>query len=61
MNNQLIPALEPLNMTIDKDIFLSKATSDEPFNLANVSDFNSLITKPQEYNVPVFALSNEQI
>jgi len=34
---------------------------DEPFNLANIADFNSLIAVSQEYNVPVFSLTQEQV
>lgn len=57
----LIPALSPIGMTIDQSTFMQLAPTDEPFNLANISDFNSLIAQSQKHNVPVFALSDEQI
>ena len=33
----------------------------EPYNLANISDFNSLIAQAQEHRVPVFLLTKEQV
>lgn len=59
--NSLIPALAPIGMTIDAAIFKASVTADEPFNLANISDFNSLIALSQKHNVPVFELNHEQI
>ncbi|WP_175692746.1 ParA family protein [Burkholderia ambifaria] len=57
----LIPALEPIHMSIDADTFKANVAADGPFNLANISDFNSLIAQSQKHNVPVFALSDMQI
>ncbi|MCL1154800.1 cellulose biosynthesis protein BcsQ [Shewanella chilikensis] len=58
----LVPALQACNMTLSLEEFESRVgIVTEPFNLANISDFNSLIAKSQEHNVPVFALTEEQI
>jgi chromosome partitioning protein len=36
-------------------------TAEEPFNLANIADFNSLIAQSQKHSIPVFNLSDSQI
>ncbi|MDD5229585.1 MAG: ParA family protein [Methylococcales bacterium] len=59
--NSLVPALSPIGMSIEQLTFSTNVTADEPFNLANISDFNSLIAQSQKHNVPVFALSDAQI
>ena len=61
VNSNLIPALSPIDMTIDEEKFRLCVSGDEPYNLANVADFNSLIAQSQKHNVPIFALSDEQI
>lgn len=61
VENSLIPALSPINMSIDQGAFSANVAADEPFNLANISDFNSLIAQSQKHNVPVFALTDAQI
>ena len=33
----------------------------EPYDLAHIADFNSLIAISQQYQVPVYALTREQI
>lgn len=38
-----------------------KLGMNEDFCLASISDFNSLIAKSQEHQVPVFVLTDEQI
>ncbi len=60
-NTQLVPALSKMNMVISKAKFNAASTDDTPYNLANISDFNSLIAQSQKHNVPVFALSDNQI
>ena len=39
----------------DKEIY------EEPYNLINIADFNSLIAQSQEHNTPVFLLTQEQV
>lgn len=57
----LVPALRHSNMIIDENLFREVAVPDEPYNLVNISDFNSLIAQSQAYNTPVFRLDDEQI
>ncbi|MCP3751487.1 ParA family protein [Pseudomonas sp. SBB6] len=59
--NALVPALMPVGMSIDEADFNKHSVRGEPFNLANISDFNSLIAQAQKHNVPVYALTDEQI
>jgi cellulose biosynthesis protein BcsQ len=61
VNEELIPTLEPLGMTVTREEFESCISGDEPYNLANVADFNSLIAQSQKHNVPIFALTDDQI
>lgn len=57
----LIPALAPIGMAVDELSFKTNIKADEPFNLANIADFNSLIAQSQKHNVPIFALTDAQI
>lgn len=61
VEQRLIPALLPNGMSIARDVFEANVETDEPFNLSNIADFNSLIAQSQKHNVPVFALTDEQI
>lgn len=61
VTNTLIPALNPINMSISVADFENACPTKEPFNLANISDFNSLIAQSQKHSTPVFALSDAQI
>ncbi|WP_104912169.1 ParA family protein [Pseudomonas sp. LG1D9] len=57
----LVPVLEPLGMTINEGLFNDYSVRDEPYNLENIADFNSLIAQAQKHNVPVYALTDVQI
>ncbi len=61
VDSHLIPTLVPHEMTISKEKFKNHVDADSPYNLANIADFNSLIAQSQKFNVPIFALSDEQI
>lgn len=61
INNQLVPALASRNMVVSRAAFEAASSADEPYNLANVADFNSLIGMSQEHNKPIFALSEDEI
>lgn len=61
VNAELMPALSPLDMTVELDDFQKCVSGDEPYNLANIADFNSLIAQSQKHNVPIFSLSDDQI
>ncbi|MGF7408372.1 ParA family protein [Providencia alcalifaciens] len=58
---QLIPTLGPLDMTISDALVQKYFAKEDMFNLANIADFNSLIAQSQKHNVPVFALTDEQM
>jgi chromosome partitioning protein len=58
---ELVPQLASSNMAISTSQFNASSPGDTPFNLMNISDFNSLIAQSQKHNVPVFALSDKQI
>lgn len=59
--DELVPVLSANDMTVSVAQFNAAAPSDSPFNLINISDFNSLIAQSQKHSVPVFALSDQQI
>lgn len=61
VRSELIPVLEPLGMAVSEQQFQECVSGDEPYNLANVADFNSLIAQSQKHNVPIFALTDDQI
>lgn len=61
VSNTLIPALTPINMAVSLESFSSSIGHSEPYNLCNISDFNSLIAQSQKHNIPVFALNDSQI
>lgn len=58
VSDKLIPILKNYNMVFGDDKY---NICDEPYNLINIADFNSLIAQSQEHNTPVFLLSQEQI
>jgi len=58
---ELVPTLTAQQMCISVAEFNRAKPSDTPYNLINISDFNSLIAQSQKHSTPVFALSDEQI
>ena len=61
VNEELAPALSAKKMIVTRKRFQAAVTSTEPYNLANISDFNSLVAQSQKYSVPVFGLTDSQI
>jgi hypothetical protein len=59
--NELVPALNGEGMCISEASFRAAEPGDTPYNLINISDFNSLIAQSQKHSTPVFALSADQI
>ena len=59
--NRLVPALRDIDMIIDKQLFQQVTVPEEPYNLINIADFNSLIAQSQKHNTPIFSLSDVQI
>lgn len=60
---KLVPALDKIDCTISRKEIetVLEGTKLKPFDLANVSDFNSLIAISQQLAKPVFALTDEDI
>ncbi|WP_027707775.1 ParA family protein [Zooshikella ganghwensis] len=61
VSNTLVPSLRKVNMTIDEASFRDTLPNNNLYNLTNISDFNSLIAQSQKHNVPIFALTDDQI
>lgn len=63
INNKLVPSLRNIGCTIDRQKIEQalKDTSLEPYDLAHVPDFNSLIAISQQLSKPVFALTDVEI
>ena len=61
VTSRLVPALRQNGMIIDEEKIKNLTTANEPFNLINIADFNSLIAQSQQHNTPVFRLTDEQI
>lgn len=59
--NNLVPALQANGMIVDASKFEVLGTPHEPYNLVNISDFNSLIAQSQKFNTPIFSLTDAQI
>ncbi|HYH67954.1 MAG TPA: AAA family ATPase [Urbifossiella sp.] len=56
----LIPVLRKEEMLLDEAHY-KRLGIEQNYRLASISDFNSLIAKSQEHQVPVYALTDEQI
>nr|VFK32567.1 MAG: Cellulose biosynthesis protein BcsQ [Candidatus Kentron sp. MB]VFK35387.1 MAG: Cellulose biosynthesis protein BcsQ [Candidatus Kentron sp. MB]VFK77272.1 MAG: Cellulose biosynthesis protein BcsQ [Candidatus Kentron sp. MB] len=57
----LAKSLENHDMVIPVELFKEHIKDNEPYNLINVSDFNSLIAMSQKHSVPIFNLGELQI
>lgn len=57
----LVPSLASEKMVVTESEFIASGATDTPYNLANISDFNSLIALSQKHNTPVFALTDAQL
>lgn len=60
VNAQLIPALQQAGMMLDNEVY-NAAGIDPHQAMLQMPDFNSLIAKSQEHQVPIFELTAEQI
>ena len=61
VNTELVPTLHASGMSISEAHFKASNPEDEPFNIINIPDFNSLMAQSHTHNTPVFALSDAQI
>jgi hypothetical protein len=55
-NGKLVESLKSQDMIIDESFFKKYVDYDEPYNLANIQDFNSLIPTSQRLSKPMFDL-----
>lgn len=65
MDKILVPQLTDLNCVMPREKVQEALTQTESelaaYNLAHISDFNSLIAISQRLSTPVFSLTNQQI
>jgi cellulose biosynthesis protein BcsQ/DNA-binding transcriptional regulator YiaG len=61
VKNKLVPILQKNQMMLPEDQYQVASVNGEPYSLANIPDFNSLIARSQDYNVPVFELTDQQL
>lgn len=61
VNQNLVPTLKKINLILDNKKFEEVGTPEEPYNLVNIADFNSLIAQSQKYGVPIYALTDSQM
>lgn len=63
IKNDFVPTLEKMNCIVDENKF-KEAVKDEglqPYDLAYIPDFNSLIAMSQELSKPIFELTQEEL
>ena len=61
VTKKLAPVFKENKMLMKDDVYKSIGTNGEPYSLSNIADFNSLIARSQDYNVPIFELSDAQL
>lgn len=58
VSSQLMPVLREHGMVLTENEY---SLCEDPYNLINIADFNSLIAQSQEHNTPVFLLTKTQV
>jgi chromosome partitioning protein len=53
----LVPALQKYQMIVEEDVFKTSVEYDEPYHLAGVQNFNSLIPVSQKHSKPIYELT----
>jgi cellulose biosynthesis protein BcsQ len=61
VTEQFVPALEPLNMLLTPERYREIDGLMPGYCLSQIADFNTLIARSQEYQTPVFALTDQQL
>lgn len=61
VNEKLVPALERIGCMIDQNIFKKHQGDFDPYDLAQIPDFNTLIAISQRRNKPVFLLDDDDL
>jgi cellulose biosynthesis protein BcsQ len=59
--SRLVTTLGPLGMLLQPERYAEVTNLLPSYCLAQIADFNTLITKSQDYSTPVFALTDEQL
>ncbi|MCL1892550.1 MAG: AAA family ATPase [Alphaproteobacteria bacterium] len=60
-NSILIPELKKLDIVISEEKFKAAVQNAIPYDLAYISDFNSLVAAAQDFNKPIFTLTQEEL
>ncbi len=58
-NGKLVDTLQKINIVVDKEIFEKSENYDQPYNLANIQDFNSLMPVSQNHAKPIYEITKE--
>lgn len=61
VTDSLIPRMTAIGGSITREEFLNALPDHNPFELAQIPDFNSLIAQSQEHATPIFALTPDQL
>lgn len=61
VKTKLVPVLRAGGMLLPEDLYRQTHVNGDPYSLANIADFNSLIARSQEANVPIFELTDAQL
>lgn len=61
VHDRLFPALERARMVLPASVYKKAGIDKSNYCLATISDFNSLIAKSQEAQVPVYRLTDKQL
>ena len=61
--NRLVPELEKINCVVDKAVFedILKDSGLKPYDLAHISDFNTLIAISQQLSTPIYDITDEEL
>ena len=57
--NKLVPSLEKANMIVDRDLFRKSVSYDNPYHLAGIQNFNTLIPVSQKLSKPIYELKKD--
>jgi hypothetical protein len=60
VRDRLVPPLREVGLMLDADVYSAAGVADD-CTLAQIADFNSLVSISQEHATPVFALTAEQL
>lgn len=59
VKQKLVPELASHNMIIDENVFREHCDYDEPYHLAGIQNFNTLIPVSQKFNKPIFEIEQQ--